>query len=86
MRKENTTLQLLKSGNACVTPSGISKAGEADMKENWIGIIGRNSTYYDGYGNGPVVDVKYGRFFICPEKKLMRGQTFEEFYEGRNVD
>ena len=56
------------------------------MKENWIGIIGRNSTYYDGYGNGPVVDVKYGRFFICPEKKLMRGQAFEEFYEGRNVD
>jgi len=33
-----------------------------------------------------VVDVKYGRFFICPEKKLMRGQAFEEFYEGRNVD
>ena len=26
MRQENTTLQLLKSGNACVTPSGISKA------------------------------------------------------------
>lgn len=62
------------------------QSGEADMKENWIGIIGRNSTYYDGYGNGPVVDVKYGRFFICPEKKLMRGQAFEEFYEGRNVD
>ena len=56
------------------------KSGEADMRENWIGIIGRNSTYYDGYGNGPVIDIKYGR------KELMRGQTFEEFYEGRNVD
>ena len=49
-------------------------------------IIGRNSTYYDGHGNGPVIDTKYGRFYICPEKKLMRGLTFSEFYEGRNVD
>lgn len=62
------------------------KAEEADMKENWIGIIGRNSLYYDGRGNGPVIDTKYSRYFICPEKKLMRGQTFDEFYEGRNVD
>ena len=62
------------------------KSGEADMKENWIGIIGRNSTYYDGHGNGPVIDTKYGSFYICPEKKLMRGLTFSEFYVGRNVD
>ena len=62
------------------------KSEEADMKENWIGIIGRYSLYYDGRGNGPVIDIKYGRFYICPEKELMRGQTFEEFYEGRNVD
>lgn len=31
-------------------------------------------------------DWKYGSFFICPEKMLRRGVTFDEFYGKGTVD
>lgn len=31
-------------------------------------------------------DWKYGSFFICPEKMLRRGVTFDEFYGNGTVD
>lgn len=34
----------------------------------------------------PGSDSKYGHYYICPEKMLMRSSTFDEFYSGGIVD